>query len=271
MIEATVFDKIADCVRGNIPVALVTVIDSEGSSPAKKGAVMAVWGDGNTEGTVGGGNLEYVVIKEAIEAMISGKEGEFSYQLDDEGDLGMTCGGEVRVFIKVFSARNRLVIIGAGHIGLELYKFGLMQGFSIVVVDDRADFASKVRFPEAETILNGDLTEMINKIEITGKDYIAIATRSHKCDEEALRAVAGSAAAYIGMIGSRSKVTNIMTKLSESFEKDVLEKIYAPMGLDIASVDTREIALSIISEIMLVKNKGSLHHMKELKGFKFSS
>jgi len=267
MKDVEMFDKIAKYQKDDRGIAMAVVTLSAGSSPADLGDMMIVLDDGQTEGSVGGGALEHTVIKEALKCISDGVCKEFSYSLEKGGDLEMTCGGDVRVFIKVFNRKKKLVVVGGGHIGLELYKLGLAYGFSVTVVDDREEFASKLRFPEATQVVCGDISKSISQLNIDSSSYIAIATRSHQCDEDALRSVVGSDAAYIGMIGSRKKVAHIMNNLLNDFDIDVLSKVYAPMGLDIASEKTGEIALSIMSEIMLVKNNGSAEHMRNLKGF----
>jgi xanthine dehydrogenase accessory factor len=261
MIEAEVFAKISEALKNNKPAALVTVLSHAGSSPGKQGSVMAVLSNGETYGTVGGGSLEHTATKEALEAIKTGTDKELSFDLTDDG---MMCGGKVRLYIKTFAPSERLIICGGGHIGQKLYQLGIMQGFAVTVIDDRAEFANGINFPDASEVICGDVGKALSEMNIDDTCYIAIATRSHETDFEALGSAVGTKAAYIGMIGSRKKVNTVMDKLSaEGIGKAVLDKIYAPMGLDIATVKTEEIALSIISEIMLVKNGGNLRHMKD--------
>lgn len=261
MIEAEVFAKISEALKMNIPCALVTVIDHAGSTPGKQGSVMTVLSNGETYGTVGGGSLEHSVTKSALECISAGENRELSLDLTDDG---MMCGGKVRLYIKTFAPSERLIICGGGHIGQKLYQLGIMLGFSVTVIDDRAEFANKTNFPDASDVICGDVGKILSEINITSSCYIAIATRSHETDFEAVKAVASSDAAYTGMIGSRRKVKKLLDKLStDGISQEDIDKLYAPMGLDIATVKTEEIALSIISEIMLVKNNGTLRHMKD--------
>ncbi|WP_419174059.1 XdhC family protein [Desulfosediminicola sp.] len=264
--EHQVIQTLTTCIENNIPVALVTVIANTGSSPGKPGAIMTVQPNGETCGTIGGGNLEHQVIAKALGCLENGESTEMHYSLSPGGDLGMRCGGELRLFIRVFGNLPQLVIVGAGHIGLELYQLALQQHFEVVVIDDRPDLLNSERFSRGDKIVTDDIPQAISALTITPNTFITIATRSHELDKLALAAATKTDAPYIGMIGSRQKVRHTFNYLLEQgIAKEKIAKLYAPMGLDIASILPREIALSIMSEILLVKNKGSLQHMRQVK------
>ncbi len=109
----------------------------------------------------------------------------------------MACGGNVRIYIKVFGESQKLIIVGAGHIGSQLYRLALTQNFSVTVIDHREEFANRTRYPEATEVIVKDTSEALADIRINNQTYIAIATHSHECDEASLRAVINSDAAYI--------------------------------------------------------------------------
>jgi xanthine dehydrogenase accessory factor len=265
MTEADVYGQISESIRKNIPSALVTVISHAGSTPGKEGSVMAVLSDGRTWGSVGGGDLEYTVIKQAALCIANGIGGEYEYSLNKSGEVNMSCGGSVRIYIRVFSPSARLIIAGGGHIALQLYKLALMQNFSVIIIDHREEFANTDRFPQAAEVITADAAQTLKTLNIDNKTFIAIATHSHETDEAALRAAADSDAAYIGMIGSKKKVAAVFQRMkNDGFSDASLGRLYAPMGLNIATVRPEEIALSIISEIMLVKNSGTAEHMKNI-------
>lgn len=264
MLEAEVFELVSSSITKGIPVALVTVLDHAGSTPGKQGSIMAVLSNGMSKGSVGGGDLEYTIIKQTLECLLSGTSSEFEYSLTGRGNVDMACGGNVRIYIKVFPASSKLYLVGGGHIAAQLYKLGQMAHFSVTVIDDRQEFANRERFPDATEIINADPAEVLSKITIDKDTYIAIATHSHVHDEAALRAVVGSKAAYIGLIGSKKKVKNFFLRMrKDGFSEEDIQKLYAPMGLDIANVKPEEIAISIISEMLQVKNSGNLQHMKD--------
>jgi len=264
--EAKVIHALSECIRTDKPAALVTIIATAGSAPAKPGAVMVVHSDGSTIGTVGGGSLEHKITIQAVRCIELGKNKEISYDLQSDATLGMSCGGNVRCFIKVFKAAPQLIIIGAGHIGLELYKIGQLQGFQVIVFDERPELASEERFPNAQLIVVDDLPARLKAYEFHSDCFVTIATASHETDRLALEAVIESNASYIGMIGSTNKIRQIFAYLlDQGIPKEKIEQVFAPMGLNIASVRPGEIAISIFGEILLVKNNGSPEHMRAIK------
>lgn len=175
----------------------------------------------------------------------------------------MQCGGRASVFIRVFGCRDKLVIAGGGHVALELYKAAKLLDFQPVIIDDREEYANTERFPGCE-IHVGDIGECISNYPLDRSCYVVIVTRGHESDAYALRAALGRGAGYVGMIGSRKKVKYVFdTLISEGCEKAHLEEVYAPIGLDLGGDSAAEIAFSILSEILLVKNGGSLKHMRD--------
>ena len=255
-------ERIPDLIANNKAVALVTVTAASGSTPAEVGKEMLVDNTGNIGGTVGGGNLEYVAIQKAQECIDRNLSASFHFDLKQ--DLGMVCGGEADIFIKVYSPAVQLVIVGAGHIGQALYKFADALGYDVVVIDDREDVASPEHFPNAKKRLAGDIGEICEKITLAPSAYIVIATHGHKCDETALYHLIQKNPKYIGVIGSRNKVATLMADMiNKGVPQEKLDTVYAPIGIALGGGQPAEIAVSIISEILLVKNGGRLAHMKD--------
>jgi len=262
--EEEILFKIYERVKLGETVAMAVITEEIGSSPRKSGSIMAVFNDHNILGTVGGGKIEYTIIQKALECIDKKENFHFEYQLNEK-DLGMVCGGMVKGYIKVFYPKPRLIIAGAGHIGEKLYKIATALEFETVIVDERKDYANKERFPLAEIIIN-DITEELKNLHTTKNDYIVIVTHSHINDQKTLETVINKEAAYIGMIGSTRKVRHVMQELiKDGISEEKLRMVYAPIGLNIASQLPEEIALGILSEILLVKNNGSLNHKKNLK------
>jgi len=246
--------------------ALASVTSIDGSSPGKTGAIMGVWPDGSIVGTVGGGNLEFEVTQKALECIETNKSCEYEFDLNHSSDLKMICGGKAKVFIKVFIANPHLIIVGGGHIGLELYKLADFLGFNAIVIDDRKEFANKERFPKAYELYVGDVGEILENYENVKQSYVVIATRGHAHDESALRAVVNRDFKYVGMIGSRSKVQETFEKLlADHYTKESLESIYSPVGISISNGEPSEIAFGIMCEILMVKNNAVLSHMRDIK------
>lgn len=265
--EYKILDIISNDIKDNKKVALVSITKVQGSSPRKEGSMMGVKEDGSTFGTIGGGKLELVATKWAEKCMASGKDETFHFKLnDEEGSLHMQCGGEVEVFIKVFNPPHKLLIVGGGHIALKLYELSKILGFYNVIFEDREEFCNKERFPEADELNVGDIDELLSEYSINDNCYVVIVTRGHNHDEIALRAVIESDAKYIGMIGSKNKTKYVRDNLIKTeISNDLINKIYAPIGIELGGETPEEIAFSIMSEILLVKNQGKLRHMKDIK------
>ncbi len=264
--ENIVVQTLAEKVAEGEAVALISVISNSGSSPAKCGAVMLVNGTGPICGTVGGGSLEHMAISDAKACLAAGESRSVDYSLSEESELKMSCGGTVCLFIKVFSAQPRLIIVGGGHVGFELYTLGILQGYRVEIIDDRDSIATKERFPEATKTLCGDPAEILSEYTLDANCYVTIATHSHTLDRLALAAVASTDAPYIGMIGSSRKIKKTLQYLlDQGVSRENIAKLYTPMGLNVATIAPKEIAVSIMAEILLVKNNGSPEHMRTVK------
>ena len=266
--EGKILKAVSSAVERGIETAVVTVLEVKGSSPGKEGAMMAVFSDGSILGTVGGGALEYEFIKEALKAIKENKSCEKSFELTEKGSLHMKCGGFVRAYIKVFAKREKLLIMGGGHLGAELYTLGKFLNKYVVIFDDREEFANRERFPEADEIILGKMKETVKNYSIDENSYIIIVTRGHENDKECLKAILDKKVSpkYIGMVGSRGKVLSTYKELlDEGYSKEELKKIYSPIGLDISSSEPKEIALGIMAEITAVKNQKTGEHMRDVR------
>lgn len=266
--EGKILKAVSSAVERGIETAVVTVLEVKGSSPGKEGSMMAVFSDGSILGTVGGGALEYEFIKEALKAIKENKSCEKSFELTEKGSLHMKCGGFVRAYIKVFAKREKLLIMGGGHLGAELYTLGKFLNKYVVIFDDREEFANRERFPEADEIILGKMKETVKNYSIDENSYIIIVTRGHENDKECLKAILDKKVfpKYIGMVGSRGKVLSTYKELlDEGYLKEELKKIYSPIGLDISSSEPKEIALGIMAEITAVKNQKTGEHMRDIR------
>jgi len=230
------YTLLADVADRGERAALATVIRVTGSTPREVGAKMVIYADGHTVGTVGGGEMEARVIATGVKAIAEGVSRLVCYELRDTraGDPGV-CGGAAEVFIDVVAPSPTLLVVGAGHVAMPVAEIGHLCGFRVVVVDDREDMASEERFPYAARRIVGDIGGMLRDLTITPETYVVIVTRGHAYDEQALRAVIDSRAAYVGMIGSRRKVRTVY----------------------IGARTPAEIAVSIMAEIVMVRHGGS--------------
>ena len=159
------------------------------------------------------------------------------------------------VFMESVVPLPRLIIAGAGHVGKALSHFGKKLDFEVIVWDDRKEYATSKNLPDADKILNGELTKSLGNFKVDRETYIAIVTHGHKNDADVLKMFINSEAGYIGMIGSKTKVAQVREKfLREGWTTaEKWEKIYSPVGLDIHSKTIQEIALSIAAQIVKVR------------------
>ena len=257
MIENTLTFAAKKIAEGH-KVALVTITETSGSSPASPGQVMAVLADGSSAGTVGGGASEYRLIKQAAQAISDGLSVfEFAFNHAEEG---MSCGGSLKGFGNVLGNAAGLAIFGGGHIAQCLAKVAVLTGFSVVVVEDRPEYAP---FFEGARYLVCTPDEYEKMDATAGCDYVVICTRGHATDSEALRHCAGKPLKYLGMIGSRTKTAAVLGQMrKDGVPEEALERVFTPIGLDIASGAPAEIAISILAEILLVKNGGAPAHKR---------
>jgi len=166
----------------------------------------------------------------------------------------MICGGDTEVFIEPIRSAPTLIIFGGGHISLALSKIGKLIGFKVAVIDDRAEFANQERFPEADQILAEDFRTAFSRLTINKASYIVIVTRGHHYDELVLELALGTEPKYIGMIGSRSKNKAVFSHLrAKGIPQERLDKVHAPIGLEIHAHTPEEIAVSILAEVIKVR------------------
>jgi xanthine dehydrogenase accessory factor len=153
--------------------------------------------------------------------------------------------------------RIRLVIVGAGHVGQAVGNLAAQVDFDVWVIDDRKQYANPDRFPNAERILVGPIEESLASLRINSNTYALIVTRGHGHDQEALFHLAPTAASYVGLIGSRRKIKLIFESLQGmGIAAGALERVAAPVGLDIGSQTVQEIAISIVAELIARRNLG---------------
>lgn len=166
--------------------------------------------------------------------------------------------GAPRLFLDPVSGAQRLVIAGAGHIAQPLAALGSMLGFHVTVIDDRASFANRERFPTADEIIIRPFGPAVAALNLDRHCYLVSVTRGHSFDEDViLTALRNSRGAFIGMIGSRRRVKATLDRIGAmGIAPELLDQVHAPLGIDIAAETPEEIALSIISEIVRERRSG---------------
>ena len=169
---------------------------------------------------------------------------------------------KIELFFEQLTTQPTLVIVGAGHIAQPLAQMGKLLDYKVIVLDDRPQYATTERFPTADLVQTLELKNNLNII-FTTNTYVVLVTRGHLYDEEALRIVLPTPVAYIGMIGSRRRVKFILDNLElEGYPHEQLERVYAPIGLDIGAQTPGEIALCIMAEIVNIRRNGNAQSLK---------
>ena len=251
-----VLSELVKALERGEEVALVTIVAAQGSTPQRVGAKMLVYPDGRISGTIGGGCYENDALGKAREALLARKPRLVKYDLTDDfaEESGLICGGQMTVYIEPVEAAPQLYIVGAGHVGHQLGKIAGPAGFRIHVLDDREKFASRDRFPEADEVIVDSIPDWLHKAEIPSTAYVVVVTRGHRHDLDALRSLAARDLRYIGLIGSKAKVKKIYDALiEEGMPLECLQRVHAPIGLDIGAVTPEEIAVSILAELIAVR------------------
>lgn len=256
----------ADQVQRGETFALITVVAVSGSVPQRVGAKMLVSSTGKRLwGTIGGGSIENIALKEAYTQIKSKTPLMKEYELLEEGEdaTGMLCGGKMSLFYDILGVSAKVYIFGAGHICQQLSPLLTSLGFWPIVIDDRIEYLNEsFKHPQVVEILTGDIPEIIDTINFGKGCYIIILTYSHDLDEKILKYLLTTRKhemtswKYLGMIGSKRKVEEIFTRLeSQGISSDLLKIVHSPIGIPIGSQTPTEIAISIAAEIIKVRNK----------------
>jgi len=230
---------------------LATVIEVEGNDRIEPGAKCLVRDGKITAETVGDARVVQAILQESGTHLRDEKSKLVSLDIPD-------AGGRLQIFFEVMPAPPKLIVVGAGHIAVPLAKIAKVVDFHVTVIDDRLLYANRERFPDADEVLVGDMAQMLKEMTITPSCYIVLITRGHKYDEPCLREIIHSQAKYIGMIGSRRRIKACFQRFrdEEKIAEEMIERVYAPIGLDIATETPAEIALSILGEVIKVRRGG---------------
>ena len=251
-----VFEALTQALAAGDDVALVTIVSAQGSTPQRVGAKMLVFPDGRTVGTIGGGCYENDALWKAKDALLSRKPQLVKYDLNDDfaQENGLVCGGQMQVYIEPLEATPRLYVIGAGHVGYHVGRLAHTIGFRTHILDDREKFANRERFPHAEDITVDTIPDWLHRAELPSSAYVVVVTRGHTHDLDAMRALAARDLRYLGLIGSKAKVKRISDALlAEGMPPECLQRVHAPVGLDIGAVSPEEIAVAILAELIAVR------------------
>lgn len=257
--DRAVFEAALMAQRDGRPAALATVIETQGSVPRQAGSKMLVWPDAQIVGTVGGGEMEALAIREGQAAIRDGNTRTLRYDLADlaSGDPGV-CGGTVHIFIEPLLPPPTILVIGCGHVGKAVAELAKWMDYRVVVSDDRPGYATPEQIPGMDAYVEAPPAQLINQVDINRYTFIVAVTRGVIIDEQLLPALLATDASYIGLIGSRRRWALTIQKLTDSgISQTSLARVHSPIGLELAAETPKEIALSILAEIVMVQRGGS--------------
>ncbi|ROP62590.1 xanthine dehydrogenase accessory factor [Enterobacter sp. BIGb0383] len=272
-----IFAEAAKLEEQNRPFALAQIVDSRGSTP-RHSAQMLVRSDGSIVGTIGGGMVERKVIDEALEALSEKASRMFHGRMARSGSdaVGSDCGGAMTVYISVHGLRTRLVLIGAGHVNRAVARAAALLDFDIYVGDIYEESLNPDCFPaSANLIAAKTFADVVDKMAVRAEDFVLIATNNQ--DRAALDKLIVQPVAWLGLLASQRKVQVFLKQIRESgvAEADIA-RLHAPVGYNIGAETPEEIAISVLAELLQVKNHAAgglmmqdnppLHRLKIIAG-----
>ncbi len=192
--------------------------------------------------------------EELYQDIRAGKPASFSFE------------AEGATYSRSFRPDERLILLGGGHIAQPLCRYAADLGFMVTVVDDRPSFANQARFPEASHIICDAFPKAIRELQINERDFVAVITRGHRHDADCLRAILpGAFPKYLGMIGSKRRGIALLNLLEkEGFPRDALDRIHTPIGVEINALTVKEIAVSIVAELIQYRRENIKNRSKEM-------
>ncbi|MBL8723495.1 MAG: XdhC family protein [Planctomycetes bacterium] len=257
------FEEIVRLRAAGIPAALATIVGTRGSTPGRTSMRLLVLEDGTFLGTVGGGCLEAEVYDTALQVLADEQPRSLTFRLteQDSPDSGLLCGGEVTIFVEPITT-PALWIFGGGHVSKALCQVAALAGFRVTVVDDRPDYATAERFPEAQATLAMDYPAATAAMPIRSNSYAVVVTRGHREDGTVLASLAprfaqGERLRFLGMIGSRTKQALLWRELTaEGVAEAFLATVRTPMGANLGGRSHEEIAVAVVAELIAVRRRG---------------
>ncbi|MDX2076122.1 MAG: XdhC family protein [bacterium] len=264
--DNAIIQALSQAQQAGDAVALATVISTQGSMPRHAGSKMLIRADGTTLGTIGGGAMEALVIQAGLHALMSNTPTLETYTLNDlvDGDPGI-CGGTAQIFIEPYNPPKTIIIIGGGHVGVAVAGLAHWMGYKVILSDDRPEFCN----PTLITGLAGYVVcipqELPQYVTIDAQTIIVAVTRGLPIDLALLPALLATPARYIGVIGSKRRWMLTLKALRDSYPltDDDLSRLYAPIGLEIGAETPKEIAVSILAEIIMYQRGGTGASMRQ--------
>jgi xanthine dehydrogenase accessory factor len=236
--------RVNDLIASSQSFCLATIIQAS-DSDIIPGHKIFIFENGSIESGTVNKTLNNAICELAIQALT-----------DDKKQLVEISPGTI-VYFDIIAKTRKLVICGAGHIAIPLAQFTRKLGFSVTVIDDRPEYASKVRFEDCEVIA-GNFISVINNLQIDSSTYVVIITRGHEHDVECLTEILPMETAYVGLIGSKRRIRFVLEILfNKGIPAERLQDVFTPIGLPIGADSPEEIALSIAAELISIRRLGN--------------
>ena len=267
MVVVSLLRQIAEAVDGGVAVASATVVDTSRSVPRRAGAKMLVFRDGSISGTVGGGEMEARVVAEAVAALADGRCRLLSYRLVDpgRGDPGV-CGGDVQIFVEPHMPEPTVIVMGYGHVGRAVAQLAGWLGFRVVATDDRPMAAGDSPVGDSpdsvepggdwgdggpDELIIGTVEDLLAGRTLDPDVSVVLVTRNVDVDSAALPALLATDVGYVGVMGSERRWATTRARLEASgVDPAALDRVHAPIGIEVGAETPEEIALSIMAEVV---------------------
>jgi len=263
-----IYSEIMRLGRGQDTGIVITVVQKLGSAPVTTGTKMLIYPDGNTLGTIGGGELERKAIEKSRQ-LFKFKENCLEEFVLEEGEskrekLNMLCGGRVTLFFEHFSPKNHIYIFGAGHIGKSLVNHLSRLDYFVTIIDDRKEELEKISLADKKIL--EPIESALSSEEVVPNSYFVVATYQHKYDSIILERIYTSNwnPKYVGVVSSHRKKKIMLEELKSKVKNVDIDTCYMPVGLNIGGTSPDEIAISIIAEIQAIRYEKDARHLRDI-------
>ncbi len=249
-----VFSLFQESKAGGQNAVLCLITSTQGSTPRKIGSKMLVYADGSIVGSIGGGKIEHLVIQDALELLDSSVSKSIDYDLS--GDAAMQCGGKVSIYFEAAQSQAKLYIFGAGHIGKVLSRYASEFAFQVFLLDNRAEIMPENKMKGIQYLV-GEYSDLIEELIFDTNTFVIATTHKHTHDEEIIAECLTRPHAYLGMMASKRKAALARKKWAENPDLDTakIDKVHAPIGVPIQCETPEEIAISVLAQLIDLKNK----------------
>ena len=252
----TFFEAESELVASGTPFVAVTVVDTVGSTPQDRGAKMLVTEAGRVHGTVGGGKIEARCIDEALKLLRESDAPKTRfYQWSLEKDIGMTCGGIVRVYFEAFNVtRWNIVVFGAGHVASALVDILAKLDCRVTCIDTREEWLARVPdSPKLTKVLSTNMPSEVAKIP--EQSFVVLMTMGHTTDKPILIEILRTRTfPYLGVIGSNAKAKRLRQDILDAgLPQEMTKAFFCPVGLEIGSNHPQEIAVSVAAQLLQIR------------------